>query len=223
MASEQHIERRGVGEREEEGELISVARTTTAAAGRGLDGGATARLAAQRVRRARTRRRRRHSDGAGDTESEGEARRSGAGRETRHLGEENCASCEEIVRGGSKEMNRALLTRGPWLGSGGGGGLHAVVRAGARRARCWARRWRGRGPGRLGAWAARRAGLPWRGRRAGPRARAGGAGRAQGSWAARRAWAHEKSADTSGPRERKERGKGGNGWASRAGPGRELG
>jgi hypothetical protein len=90
-----------VGEREEKGELTSAA-STTAAAGRGLDGGAMARLAAQRVRRARTRRPRRHSDGAGDAESEGEARRSGAGRETRHSGEENCASGEEIVRRAKK-------------------------------------------------------------------------------------------------------------------------
>jgi hypothetical protein len=79
MASEQHIERRRVGEREEEGELTSAACTTTAAVGRGFDGGAVARLAAQRVRRARTRRRRRHSDGAGDAESGGEARRSVGG------------------------------------------------------------------------------------------------------------------------------------------------
>jgi hypothetical protein len=35
MASEQHIERRGVGEREEEGELTSAARTTTATTGLG--------------------------------------------------------------------------------------------------------------------------------------------------------------------------------------------
>jgi hypothetical protein len=79
------------------------------------------------VRRARTRRPRRHSDGAGDAESEGEARRSGAGRETRLTGEENCASGEEIVRRAKKSCvgrflgeERGVLTRRPgWSGGGG--------------------------------------------------------------------------------------------------------
>jgi hypothetical protein len=85
MASEQHVERRRVGEREEEGELTSAACTTTAAAvlraGRGCDG---------------------------ETEGEIEARRNGencagiAGgswRKNWMTGGRNCAS------GGSKEIN----------------------------------------------------------------------------------------------------------------------
>jgi hypothetical protein len=148
-----------VGEREEEGELTSAA-STTAAAGRGLDGGATARLAAQRVRRARTRRPRRHSDGTGDAESEGEARRSGAGRETRLTGEENCASGEENCASGEEIVRRAkkscvwrflgdeqgVLTRGPGWSGGGGGRSSRWARA--RRAR-WPR-WAAAAVGRAG-------------------------------------------------------------------------
>jgi hypothetical protein len=62
-----------------------------------------------------------------DAESEGEARRSGAGREIRHSGEENCASGEEIVRRAKKSCvwrfqgdEQGVLTRGPgWSGGGG--------------------------------------------------------------------------------------------------------
>jgi hypothetical protein len=172
-----------VGEREEEGGLTSAA-SATAAAGRGLDGGATARLAAQRVRRARTRRPRRHSDGAGDAESEGEARRSGAGRETRLTGEENCASGEEIVRRAKKSCvwrflgdEQGVLTRGPgWSGGGGGSAPRgrAVARRGALRAA-------GRAAGclRARAGAGRRGWLGW----AALRARGGAGARPPRSWA----------------------------------------
>jgi hypothetical protein len=53
MASEQHVERRRMGEREEEGELTSAACTTTAAAvlraGRGCDGETEGEIEARRI------------------------------------------------------------------------------------------------------------------------------------------------------------------------------
>jgi hypothetical protein len=214
-----------VGEREKEGELTSVASTTTAAAGRGLDGGAMARLAAQRVRRARTRRQRRHSDGAGDAESEGEARRSGVGRETRHSGEENCASGEEIVRRAKKSCvwrfqgdeqgapdTRARLERRRRtllaLGACAQGALAALGHD------------RGAGPAghrALGrqSWAAARARLArasagsWAEQRAGPRGRelARGGGEA-GAGPPRCAWAHEGALARVGRGEKREGGGG---------------
>jgi hypothetical protein len=182
------------------------------------------RLAAQRVRRARTRRPRRHSDGAGDAESEGEARRSGAGRETRLTGEENCASGEEIVRRAKKSCvwrflgdEQGVLTRGPgW--SGGGGRSSRWARA--RRAR-WLR-WAAAAAGRVGL-GARPCVLGWP-----PCARAGelGLGRdasEAGSWVEQRAGPRGHSGAVGRAGGGGEEGEGGDGWAGRAGPGREFG
>jgi hypothetical protein len=225
MPSEQYIERRRVGEREEEGELTSAASTTTAATGRGLDGGAMARLAAQRVRRARTRRQRRHSDGAGDTESEGEARRSGVGRETRHSGEENCASGEEIVRRAKKSC--VWRFQGDEQGAPRVGRVHAgrAGRAGPR-PRSWAGGASRAGPPKLGRGASEAgASERWElGRAArGPTRERAGAGGGELELGPRGAHGPTRERWREWAGGRKERGEGGNGWAGRAGPGRELG
>jgi hypothetical protein len=134
----------------------------------------------------------------------GEARRSGAGRETRHSGEENCASGEEIVRRakkscvwwfqgdeqGAPDARAPLAEQKRWRRRSFTSGRAAACAACARRARCWARRWRGRGLG-LGARGCRGAGLAraagWaaaagerRRERAGPRGRRARVGLARG-------------------------------------------
>jgi hypothetical protein len=222
MPSEQYIERRRVGEREEEGELTSAASTTTAATGRGLDGGAMARLAAQRVRRARTRRQRRHSDGAGDTESEGEARRSGVGRETRHSGEENCASGEEIVRRAKKSC--VWRFQGDEQGAPRVGRVHAgrAGRAGPR-PRSWAGGASRAGPPKLGRGASEAgASERWelgRAARGPTRERAGARGGGSWSWAAAVRMGPRGSAGASGPGGEKRGGRGGTAGPAELGQG----
>jgi hypothetical protein len=115
----------GKGERGRGG-LTSAARTTTAAAGRGLDGGAMARLAAQRVRRARATLRRRR-----DAESGNETRRSVGGRETaRRI---RTVRVFWKMNSGMRGTTHARYARdvGTELGGGGGRPPRALVRAGA--------------------------------------------------------------------------------------------
>jgi hypothetical protein len=171
------------------------------------DGGAPTRLAAQRVRRARTRRRRRHSDGAGDAESEGEARRSGAGRETAQeswavrfwrrrgrlkvrrvgLGKKHSKFCV-LARGRAAACAQRTLLRAAWAARRG-----TWARAGR-----WAKRRRGEARGLLACSL---------------RARTGWAGGAA-SWVERllARWAASWL-----------RARGGLGWARRAGPRKSAG
>jgi hypothetical protein len=183
------------------------------------------RMGASSPRRNTARRCARESDdsgGAGEAKSETEARRSGGGRETaqeswavrfwRCRERENCAR----IAWGRCTVRAGSLTRGPRLGSGGGGRPPRAGHGRVRATRAWTC---GLGWGaRLGwrAWAGRGAGWAVRLARGGGGEVAGRAGpRASGPTRGREAGAVGRA----GENERRE----GGGWAGRDGPGKGAG